>query len=552
MNRGDIDQATQPLAARGLSRRGALRSVAGGTLAVALAGASQDRSRALAQSDVATPAATPGAPITLSDAMLQGFAVDVQQAMETFSLVGAAVALVQRNEIVFNQGFGVRDLARNAPVTPHTRFRIASNTKSMTSLLVATFVDESVLGWDTPVVDVWPEFRAPIAELTQDLRVRDLLGNGSGLAEAPTIEFFMMGGGDSALDLLRSIAYQPVIAPPSTTYFYNNTLFCAAGYLGPIAQGTPLEALEPAYADLVQQRIFGPVGMADAAIADDPRPLGGDYATGYTRDLFGRPSAVPFVSIDGVAPAGSALASATDMARYLITQMHGGIAPDGARIVSAANLAETHRPGIVVPADVPNALPSVVLPDTTAMHDCPGWFEQTFKDGRQMLWHGGGIDGFASLMGFFPAEELGFVMLTNQEPGRGGALFNISVQSSLLSRLFGLNRDLPANLASLLPILEGRSADLAAQTRPVDATAAESYLGLYSDGFRLRLDDAGVLRLDHDIRSLPLLALPDGNYVVADGPNIVLEKTVTFGNDAAGTPTMTIEGFNPVRWLTSG
>jgi CubicO group peptidase (beta-lactamase class C family) len=505
-----------------------------------------------AQTDAATPVATPSGANHLSDDVVQAFGIDVQQAMQTFGIVGAAVGLVQGDQIVFTRGFGVRDLLRQAPVTEHTRFRIASNTKSMTTLLVATFVDQGVLSWDDRVVDVWPEFRAPTPELTQDLRVRDLLGNGSGLAESPTVEFFMMGGGDSALELLRSVAYQAVIGPPHTDYAYNNTLFCVGGYLGPIAEGTPFEALEETYAALIAERIFSPIGMADAAIADDPRPLGEDYAQGYTHDLFGRPSAVPFVSIDGVAPAGAGLASATDMARYLITQMQGGLTPEGTRVVSAANLAETHRPGITVPPDALNALPAVVLPDTTEMHYCQGWFDQTFKDGRHLLWHAGGIDGFASLMGFFPGEQIGFVLLTNQEPGGGGALFNIAVQSSLLRRLFGLNQDIPAFLAGVIPVLAQRTADLAAQTRPVDPAAIGPYLGLYSSGFTVRLDDAGVLRLEHDIRSMPLLALPDGTYVVGDGPAAVLGKTVTFAPDASGVPTMTIDGFDPVRWLTAG
>jgi CubicO group peptidase (beta-lactamase class C family) len=417
-------------------------------------------------------------------------------------------------------------------------------------LLVATFVDEGVLRWDDRVVDVWPEFRAPTTELTSALRVRDLLGMGSGIAESPTIEFFMIGGGESPLDVLRSVAYLPVIGPPQTVYYYNNTLACVAGYLGSLAQGTASEALVEAYAGLLAEQLFTPAGMADAAIADDPRPLGEDYAIGYAHDLFGRIADVPFVSIDGVAPAGSGLASAVDMARYLIMQLQGGVAANGTRLVSAANLAQTHAPGILVPPDVPNALPSLVLSDTTATHYCLGWFEQTFKDGRRLLWHGGGIDGFVSLMGFFPAEQIGFVLLTNTEPG--GALFTISVQSSLLSRLFGLNQTVPGILADLLPESEQYLADLVAQTRPVDATTVRPYLGLFEHGFRLRLDAAGVLHLDHDIRSMPLLALADGGYVVTSGPGMILGRKVSFTGDAATQLTMTIEGFEPVRWLTAG
>ena len=48
-----------------------------------------------------------------------------------------------------------------------------------------------------------------------------------------------------------------------------------------------------------------PIGMADAAILDDPRPLGDNYAVGYTPDIFGDPSPLPFISLAGLAPAGS-------------------------------------------------------------------------------------------------------------------------------------------------------------------------------------------------------------------------------------------------------
>jgi len=305
-----------------------------------------------------------------------------------------------------------------------------------------------------------------------------------------------------------------------------------------------------AYARLLRERLFLPLGMIDSSVASDPRPTGEDYAVGYTRDLYERVSEVPFISIGGAAPAGSGLASVADMARYLIMQMQDGVTQDGARVVSAASLAETHRPGITVPPDALNALPAMLLPDTVAMHYALGWFEQTFQDSRQLLWHAGGIDGFASFMGYFPADQIGFVLLTNQEPSRNGALFNISVQSSLLDRLYGLNATLPALLASFVPILDQQSADLAARTRPVDPTGVRPLLGLYEQGFSVRLDAAGALHLDHDIRSLPLAGMDDGSYLVADGPGAIFGHGVTFSTDAEDDRIMSITGFDPVRWLT--
>jgi CubicO group peptidase (beta-lactamase class C family) len=484
----------------------------------------------------------------LTDDLLRAFDDDVRTAFETFGMVGASVAVFEGDKIVYNGGFGTRDLRTRQPVTTRTRFRIASNTKSMTSFLLARYVDDGLARWNARAVDLWPEFRAPNRRLTSSLRLADLLGMGTGIAESATIEFFLSGGEDSAIDVLHSIPYLPVIAPPRTTYFYNNSLVSAAPFLVMLANGTRPAVLAEHYAAEVRRLVFGPIGMRDSAVASDPRPLTSDFATGYQIDLFGDYRRVPFVSIDGQGPAGSAMSSSTDMARYLITQMQLGVTPDGRRIASARNVERTHRPGIRVPPDATNALPSVLLPDTTAMHYCLGWFDQRFKDGRQLLWHAGGIDGFGSFMGFFPRERVGFVFLTNLEPGNAGT-FNFSIESSLLSRLFGLNDGLPALLASFVPIVAETRAQLARRTRPVDRAAVEPYLGLYSEGFELRLDPDGNLRLLHDIRSFPLLALVDGGYVIVAGPDVVAMKTVTLATSGV-LRRMTIDGFDPVRWLT--
>lgn len=61
-----------------------------------------------------------------------------------------------------------------------------------------------------------------------------------------------------------------------------------------------------------------------------------------------------------------------------------------------------------------------------------------------------------------------------------------------------------------------------------------------------------MLRLDHDIRSLPLLPLPDGTYVVTDDSSAVLAKTVSVATDADEVRTLTIDDFDPVRWLSVG
>ena len=107
-----------------------------------------------------------------------------------------------------------------------------------------------------------------------------------------------------------------------------------------------------------------------------------------------------------------------------------------------------------------------------------------------------------------------------------------------------------ALLESYVPILAESNAALAAKTRPVDPSAVAPYLGLYSQGFRLELDSQGELRLLHDIRSFPVLALDTGGYVTTGGPSAIAPRTIDLTTAADGRRTMTVDGFEPVRWLT--
>lgn len=488
----------------------------------------------------------------IDDAMLEAFAADVEAAMETFRVPGAAVAIVRGDDIVFARGFGARDLASGAPVTSRTGFRIGSITKSLTATMLATFIDDGAFGWDDRVVDLWPGFRAPNDALTAGLRLRDLLGMASGLDESadldlPAVEFLMSAGEVTPGDVLRAVAALPVKAEPGAAFIYNNTLVAAAAFVGLLATGAPADGLSDAYALAVRDRVLAPAGMVDSAIVADPRPLGDDYAVGYARDISGEMRPLPFVALDGVAPAGSGLASAEDLARYAIAQMNGGVSSRGRRVASEAALGETHRPGVAVERD--GMFPVDLRPDTASLHYAMGWLVEVFRDGRRLVWHSGGIDGFASVVGFFPEERIAFAVVNNRD--RTGGSFNVSVQASLLDRLFGLNAGAPAALAALLQEAEAKTAALAARARRPEPAAVAPLLGWYERGFRLRQDAAGALLLDHDTRSLPLLALADGGYVIACGPDVVQEVRVAFGAGATG-PTMAIEGFPTLRWLTGG
>lgn len=80
---------------------------------------------------------------------LEGFAEFVRSTMTTWKVPGMAVAIVKDGEVVFSQGFGLRDVQGTAAVTPRTLFAIGSCTKAFTTMGMAILVDEGKLDWDT-------------------------------------------------------------------------------------------------------------------------------------------------------------------------------------------------------------------------------------------------------------------------------------------------------------------------------------------------------------------------------------------------------------------
>ena len=83
----------------------------------------------------------------------------IQRAMQLCGIPGVALTLVQKDGIIFESGFGVRELGKNEVVDANTLFLIASNTKQLTTLLLAKLVDQKKFSWDTPVTAVFPEFK---------------------------------------------------------------------------------------------------------------------------------------------------------------------------------------------------------------------------------------------------------------------------------------------------------------------------------------------------------------------------------------------------------
>jgi CubicO group peptidase (beta-lactamase class C family) len=163
---------------------------------------------------------------SLTPEMLAEFETFIETARQRFRIPGAAVVVVEGNQIILAKGFGVRELGKPEPVTPETVFPVASTTKAMTSMLLAALIDDGKLSWDQPVVEIWPDFKLSDPDVTPLIRVRDLLNMCSGV---PRVDLVWSGAPLTAEQLMASLADVPVETPPGT----RRSRWCSPGATKP-------------------------------------------------------------------------------------------------------------------------------------------------------------------------------------------------------------------------------------------------------------------------------------------------------------------------------
>ncbi|MEH6450495.1 MAG: serine hydrolase domain-containing protein [Oleispira sp.] len=332
---------------------------------------------------------------TVSENWIADFDDRMQVELESNNIPGMAVALVDGNKTVFSQTYGLRDVENNIEVDENTLFHIASTHKSLTSMLIATLVDDNVVAWDTPVVEYYSDFQLASAASTDSVTLTHLLSMSSGISasaedllpETPAIN-----------DVFRVAKESTLLGAPLEEFSYSNISTSIAGYVGVIAKNGSNETLFDEYANTLKSRVLDPIGMTHSTLYASDAQQSGNLSKAYQISASGESVLIDSRDVDGdvLAPSGSLKSNIQDMALYLNTQLNDGVAPNDNQVVSAENLRKTKQP----------------ILDDYAM----GWESINYKE-TEVLMHTGSFDGFVSVLVLIPVRDTGLVLLANSESG---------------------------------------------------------------------------------------------------------------------------------------
>jgi CubicO group peptidase (beta-lactamase class C family) len=206
----------------------------------------------------------------------------IDEMRDAADVPGVSVLLFDKDKTIIEKGFGVRERGRPEPVTADSLYIIASNTKALTTLLLARLVDEGRFDWETPVVKIYPSFKIGDPEVTKRVLLRHLVCACTGLPRQD-FEWLFTFDRSSPQGQLDVLATMKPTTEFGALFQYSNPLASAAGYIGAHTVEPDAE-LGQAYDDVMREKVFRPLGMSRTTFSFD-EALKTDHASPHSWDM---------------------------------------------------------------------------------------------------------------------------------------------------------------------------------------------------------------------------------------------------------------------------
>lgn len=262
-----------------------------------------------------------------------------------FQLPGIVASFEKQDEIQAGAA-GIRRLHHEAPISITDKLHLGSITKSMTALLVATFIEDGQLQWDSTLEHVFPqlEIHPKLKSVTIEMLAAHRAGLDKGLTRlADEIDAAMahIGADDTDWPKQRGIILGVVLKnspelEPAIAYSYSNVGYLLLGHILEVISGKSWEML-------IQERLFSPLNLEcgfgspvnpQAAIPDQP--------WGHWLDQDSKLQSIATDNSPIWGPAGTVHCNLKSVHRYLSMQMDGFNGKPG--IVKVETFTKLHTP----------------------------------------------------------------------------------------------------------------------------------------------------------------------------------------------------------------
>jgi CubicO group peptidase (beta-lactamase class C family) len=321
-----------------------------------------------------------------------------ERGLKDWNIPGAAVLVVKDGQVVVQKGFGVLEAGMPEMVDENTLFMIASNTKAFTGTAIAMLVQEGKCGLNDRVSQYLPSFSMKDPWVAQHATLTDVLTHRIGM-ETFQGDFMYWESDLTSAEVIRKFGQLTPMYDFRAKWGYCNAGFLIAGECMPAICGMTWE-------EFVRERLVEPLEMNRTLVMAAETAGATNIASAHTL-VAGELQVIPHAIIDNIAPAASMSSSVSDLSHWVIAQLDSG-RYQGREVIPypAIKMAQTPY-SIIRPGRHPFNRSHFSLYGL-------GWDIQDYE-GRRIVSHTGGTDGFVTSVTLLPEENLGIVVLTNTD-----------------------------------------------------------------------------------------------------------------------------------------
>jgi CubicO group peptidase (beta-lactamase class C family) len=422
-------------------------------------------------------------------------------------IAGVQVAVVRDGETLLVKGYGIDSVDPRRGVDPEqSLFRIGSISKTFTWLSIMQLAERGRLMLDDPINDYLPdELDVPDEGFEQPIRVIDLMNHAAGFEEL--LQGLFVAEDAPLLSLTEQLRQRRPhrVREPGKRMAYSNYGAALAGAIVAHLSGMDYESY-------VEQNILTPLGLAHTSFREQyapgeglPQPISAELAAHLAQSIESRQGAwqaVPHEHIVSMAPAGAAVSTAADMARYMLALLDPQQL-EAAGVLNAATFAQLREPSLQSAPGMP------------AIHH--GFFNTPLGASERLgfdnLSHGGATLHFRS-----------FMVVTNDLGDQGTLGVFVAANSAPAQRLvLAVPEQILAKYFRGWPQAKPAVAEDA-------ATRAHEYVGEYRSTRRSYTQFEKII----DIGGVPVAATKDGSLTIRlGGPEL---RLVEAGKDLFRQP----------------
>jgi beta-lactamase class C len=320
-----------------------------------------------------------------------------EKKLKNKGIPGAALSIVNTQSGDYIHPMGLTKIRNGQQVNAHTRFRLASVSKTFAGSLAAKLATDGLLNLDYPISNYIPDFKSTVYK--ENLKVFHILSHSSGLV--PNAYDNLIESRMSYPDIVDKLLTVKPICKPGECYGYQNVMFS-------LIDDVILKSTNISYSQWLNDAIFTPLNMDDASLGFDAMVQDKNFALPHVRGKKRWYSAKLKKNYYKVGPAAGVNASATDMAIWLKAQL--GQYPS---VLTLDALAVQTRPYTHTKKE---RYRRVWKKHLNEAYYGLGWRVYNYAD-ETLYYHSGWIQGYRSDLVVFPHLNIGFSLIINAETG---------------------------------------------------------------------------------------------------------------------------------------